>query len=375
MERPNGKRGFGDAAMHGIDYWHLDPDTIHANFEVLRDRWVEEVEERHDPHLASAQPEEVPRPKSGAIMAKKFGVSHEEITKLADRDGRAYREYYESKVRPEIMEGAAEVPPWPVERLDPRSWDPRIRRPIPYAVLAAASDTARLEETLPDAEVHNPWAQLVSPGKGQQTQNLFLELWGDGSGLVGFFPGYAYGAWKDIAWFFLWVPGKVPPSVDFYNWGCVVNISFYGGIHCYAHDTCVTSKYAGVEVDASVTTLPLVVIPSGKKPTLVSTTMQALGFVSGAKKVIDYSGYDINVCKSGYPGWKTQRKTMADYFVAESPHFIVVEISAHVAARGGGSHALLDFSTGNYGVHCEDVKVFETWPSKKPVDPTPIPKP
>jgi hypothetical protein len=360
--------------MSGIDDWHLDPDLIHAWYEALRDRWIEEVEERHDPHLASAQPEEVPRPKSGALMAKKFGVSREEITKVADRDGRVYRDYYESKVRPKLVEGAAEVPPWPVERLDPQSCDPRIRRPIPYAVLAASSDAAHLEQTLPGAEVHNPWAELVAPGKAQQTQKFHMEVWGEGSGMVGFWPGYLGGYCDDIAWVFMWLPGKVPPSVGFYNWGCVVNLSFFGAIHCYAHDTCVTSKEAEIRLKASVTTVPLPGISMGKKAPPTPKKMKILGFVSAPKTVIYHSGYDISVSESGYPGWKTQLKTMADFFVAEHPHFILVEISAGTFVRGSGSHALLDFSTGNYGIHCEDVEIFETWPSKG-LDPTPVPKP
>ena len=152
--------------------------------------------------------------------------------------------------------------------------------------------------------------------------------------------------------------------LDSYDWSCLVNISFHGGIHIYALDDCPGSKAASIDVDLSVGVAPIGAATAAVGPTTTAKEIEDLALTHADKSIISYWSQDINISKWGSPGWKASAMVHPYPPNATAPHYIFVEVRAKAGTLGETSHSLIDFSTGNYGVHCADVQVSETSPTK-----------
>lgn len=183
----------------------LDPDEVTKSYLELRTYLIADAQRRHSEAAQAQQALEwrEKRPETGEkYLLERLGVDPERTSEWAREKGSVYRKHYAAAVEPRLAETRHHV--WVPPTTDPPVLDPRTRQLTPYANLIIASDKSLLSDAPEGVPVSNPlwppWYELQN--NWTNCQGLFIDLWGEGNGLVGLFPAYNSGEWKEVYWFF-----------------------------------------------------------------------------------------------------------------------------------------------------------------------------
>ena len=343
------------------DSYLQDPEKVEESYQLLRPLLAKESERRNRTKASLEEFPNAPHREIDKIFLEKIGINPEEIDEQARKEGAVQREYFESVIRPKLMEAADSADDWPFEQLSPDILTQDSRQPIPYSVIGVASKADILKTTFSNSTIHNPWAELRLPGKSQNLLKIPLfNLQGEnGAGWYPMFPTPALPRleWVDVSWLFYWPSGTS-------LWSCIPRVYFNGHIACGADDGIFTSKQAGIEIEVYAKLYPVVWVP------IFATAKKAVGDVHSAccafpsynNSVIVASHEGDNLYTSYYIRW-------ADGFfspgamspvtaVASQPHWVQVGIIIRGWVNGDGSFAWADFYSGKYSVYC-NVEVNE----------------
>lgn len=317
-----------------------DSDAFADAYERHRDRLIERSERRNAPEIPPAERkrwQEEKGPCEDTILFELVDDDAEEIIEAIDersRDIDAAYDQFEAERRPNLTGGAIDERDPPHERLDQHADTHQWDTATPVAVVSVASDQQVLEETVPDWEIHNPWAERK---KGDFFQDLHIDAAGNGSGYTT--PGikeYNRVTWQDVHWVFAYTPTE--PWKDG-SWLCTVDPELWGEITCWVDDSWSTSKHASIQLEVRVRLTPI-----------QDPYMQPwMSSVSQEQRVIHHGGQNVFVHKYGTwtPSFSISPKGPA---VALNPHWITVSVSARARWRGS-SRVRLNFSSNHPGTH------------------------
>ncbi|MDX1436260.1 MAG: hypothetical protein R3335_05590 [Anaerolineales bacterium] len=326
----------------GLD---LDEKQLRQEFKQLSASLAKAVEASHqaqeetDLHAVWARR----RPTRSVRAAyEKMGLGRDDLDEYAAEADEVYQDYYQSELKPQLVDSTHPIDWVPEEREE----EPAIEgatRATPYAVMAVSDDVALLEESFPGGEVHNPYAVRV---EGSKRENFYMNFFGQGSGLVGLWPGHNNNRFYELYWFFLHVPIK---PVFWFSTG---RVWLHGSIRCWADDApFLSSKYAEINMSVGMHLVPLGV-PNTALGSKSSPSLWSPHSSHTVDQVIHYAGQNIDVARWG--GWLPELQWLwpkpAHY---TKPHWIIVSARGHCSYRGT-SHTMLNFekgysSTGSYG--------------------------
>jgi hypothetical protein len=317
-----------------------DPGAFAEAYERHRDRLVQRSKRRHAPATSPAERErwqEEKGPCEDTVLFELVDDDPEEIIEAIDERSRtidAAYDQFEAERRPSVSGGAIGDREPPHERLDPQADTHTRDAATPVAVLSVASDRQLLEETVPDWDIHNPWAERKN---GDFFQDLHIDAAGNGSGYTT--PGlkeHDRVTWQDVHWVFAYTPSE--PWKDG-SWLCTVDPELWGEITCWVDDSWSTSKYASILLDVRVSLSPI-----------QSPYMQPwMSSVSEEQRVIHHHGQNVFVHEYGswFPSFSVSPKGPG---VDLNPHWITVSVSARTRWRGS-SRVRLNFSSKHDGTH------------------------
>lgn len=331
--------------MKAKDIRPLGAEGYAESYISLRNSLIVEAEKRHAAIQESEQANEWRKncPSTGQeYLLRTLALDREQIDFWSKEKGEAYRKHYAEVVEPRLTETQSHKHlPF---RDDLGSSDPRIDHPIPYAMLFIASDETLLGEIPDGVELHHSlfWYELQN--NWSQCKSFFIDHWGEGNGLVGFFPAYDNSDWVEVYWVFQYDP----PSSSL--WSCSSQMHFEGSIHCWANDAWYESLYARIFLYSRLSVRPMF--------------GWGVGYQETEKTVFDYSGQNIDIAVSG-GCWDNDLGPLSPnpYYVSQ-PHWVVVSVEGQARWRGC-SHVMLNFSKGclinpymPFGAYCMSTTVF-----------------
>ncbi len=260
-------------------------------------------------------------------MLNTFGLTTEEIEQRNAMEEEIEREYYERKLRAQLIDTSHEDDTTP-EALEDELQNVEGTQLVPYATLGVSNDMTLLEENFPDAEMHNPYAVAV---KGESAQDAYVNLWGEGIGhhwATGA-PDFNTSKSLFVSWWYIHVP------INGAYWYVTAFLRFVGAIRCYANDKKYNSRFAGTSLRADISTRPFDITSSLHTKRKSST-------------LFNYAGQNLDIIRKGTWTPKFDRLWPSTRYFRK-PHWIIVTVNGQCRVRGGGSNSMLNFSKGSTG--------------------------